>query len=428
VFGSCNEGKQEITLNVIGEALPPLESLGSLSSEYEEKTGVKIKIHPFEFETALQKTQLDFASGNGEYDIVMGIFYNHGKYAKNNYIIPFSRLEGVPYLDAIKVSENNFYPALQKTVMEYNGETVGYPFSAQTMFLWYRKDLFSNEEERINFFERYGYELPLPDEENLLNWTQYKDLAEFFTRKVGVKLAGKNLSQDFYGTTLQLKRHPCSLYEFTNFVYSFGGQFFDESGDPVINSNANIEALEYYLSLRQFCPPGVTQFTWDDALAQMQQGKIAMTIMWSDAPSSLDNPRESKVVGKVGYSLVPIKEGVNKKVSVFGGWAFMINNDTKYPEEAYKFIQWACSPKFQLKWAKSGGLPASKNIFEDPEYLAIPYMKAQNEALKNLVAWPREPGAEEFISDGILALSKAASDEESATESLNNLQSLQERK
>lgn len=409
---------EKIVLNLIGEALPPLESIGELAKEYEKETGVKIQIHPYEFQTALNKTILDFESSKPEYDLVMGIFYNHGKYYENKYITPFSDFKNI----TPKVPVSNFYKPLQEVSMTYKDEVIGYPFSAQTMFLWFRKDLFENTKEQANFKDMFGYELPIPDEHNLLNWEQYKDIAKFFTRKKGDELGGVRLEDNFYGTTLQLKRHPSSFYELTNFIYSFGGSFFNENGEPDLVNEANIEALEYYLSLKEFSPPGVTQFTWDDALALMQQDKIAMTIMWSDAPSALDDPKQSKVVGKVGYSLVPVKKGVNKKVAVFGGWSFLINSKGKHQEEAYKFIQWACSPDVQLKWAKMGGLPASKNIFEDEEYLSIPYMKAQNEALKNLVSWPRDPNAEYFITKGEEALSKAAINEMTPKEALEWLE------
>jgi len=417
---SC--GSSKVELNIIGEALPPMFSLEKLSKEYTDSTGVEISFHPYEFETTLQKTQLDFLSGNSQYDIIMGIFYNHGRYFENNYIKDFSEFDTIPHLKQFKIPIDNFYPKLQDINMKYDDKVIGYPFSAQTMFVWYRKDLFENSKERSSFKTQYGYDLPVPDEQNLLTWKQYYDIAKFFTRNKGEYLADVMLDNNFYGTTLQLKRHPASFYEFSNFIYSFGGRFFDNENNPQINSDENIEALEYYLSLVQYSPPGVLQFTWDDALTQMQQGKIAMTIMWSDAPSALYDKKQSLVVDKIGYTLVPIKEGVNKKVSVFGGWAFLINSKTEYSEEAYKFIQWASSPNIQLEWAKNGGLPASKNIFNDPEYLSIPYMKAQNEALKNLVSWPRYPGAEDFISKGIYALSMAATNELTPKESLDWLQ------
>lgn len=411
LLAGCDTNKKEqITLDIVGEALPPLTSLEELSKTYEASTGVKVKVHPFEFETALQRAQLDFSSGSGEYDIVMGIFYNHGRYAEAGYIVPFTDPK-FRNLKELEIPDTAFYPALQETVMNYEGTRVAYPFSAQTMFLWFRKDLFENVEERAAFLNRFGYELPVPDETEPLTWSEYYDISQFFTRPSSEKVAGVSRSSPFYGTALQMKRHPASFYEFTNFVYSFGGEFFDENGVQKINSAENLEALKFYLSLRNYAPPNYLQATWDDALAQMQQGNVAMTIMWSDAPSELYNEEASLVSGKVGYSLVPIKESIGRKVAVFGGWGFMINADGRNQDEAYKFIQWVNKPEQQLAWAKTGGLPGASSIFEDPEYISIPYMRAQNEALKNLVSWPKNPKAEQFVNIGIEILSKTVSDQ-----------------
>jgi multiple sugar transport system substrate-binding protein len=421
-FFVYRRGPKKTVINIVGEALPPLESLGELAKQYTRETGVEVRIHPFEFETALQRTQLDFSSHSGEYDLVMAIFFNQGRYAESGSIIPFSdkRFKG---LVENPVTREDFYPPVRAVTMDYHGQVVAYPFSAQTMFLWFRKDLFENDAERTAFKERYKYDLPIPDVKTPLTWKQYRDLAEFFSRESGKPLAGKALSAPFYGTALQMRRHPSSFYEFTNFVYSFGGGFFDDKGHPTIASEANQRALEFYLGLRKFAPPGYLQATWDDALAQMQQGTVAMTIMWSDAPSELYNPDSSRVVGRIGYSLVPVDELIGKKVSVFGGWGFMINSDTKIPEECYKFVQWVCRPKNQLAWAKLGGLPAAAAVFSDPDFTSIPYMPAQNEALKNLVSWPRDPKAEQFVNLGIEMLSMATSDQLSPSKALSQFQS-----
>lgn len=414
------ERNEAVTLNIVGEALPPLQSLGEIAKDYEKQTGVKVVIHPYEFETALQRAQLDFTSGKAQYDLVMGIFYNIGRYYEAGYVTPF---DDKRFKNRNSLPIDAFYPALQDIVMRYENRNVAYPFSAQTMFLWFRRDLFEDPSERQAFRERYGYDLPVPNESTLLNWMQYKDIAQFFTRKRGDKLAGRRIDAPLYGVALQMKRHPSSFYEFTNFLFSFGGGLFDvKTGAPIINSKENVAALTYYLSLRDFAPPNYLQSTWDDALAQMQQGQVAMTIMWSDAPSALYDSSASKVVDKIGYSLVPVDTKVRRKVSVFGGWGFLINAKGKHQDEAYDFVQWVSKPEQQIRWAKSGGLPASSAIFADPDYRKIPYVPAQNQALQHLVSWPRDPGAEQFINDGIELLSAATAGQISAQDALDQLQ------
>jgi multiple sugar transport system substrate-binding protein len=418
---SCTQPGQQspVTLNLIGEALPPFQAIPEVTREFTEKTGIRVEIHPYEFETALSKTQLDFTGNTGNYDVVMGIYFNLGKYVENNDILELSPFMVDASLHDPEVKLDNFFKPVLDVSCYYKGKLYGLPATAQTMFLWYRRDLFEHPEERAAFQQRYGYPLPVPDAEKAITWDQYRDLAEFFTRKKGERLAGQVLSEDFYGTCLQAKRHPALWYEFGNYLSSFGGEIVDGRENVTVNSPQVVEALNFYISLKKFSPPGTLQYTWDDALTAFQQGRIALTTMWFDATPSLDDPNSSRVVSKVGYGLIPVKTGVDRNVAQYGGWAFYINADSKHPREAYQLIQWLNRPDVQLKWAKSGGLPSTISTFEDPEYLAIPYHPAERQALNYTVAWTRAPYSEEINSKGIEALSRAVSGQEDPKRALD---------
>ncbi len=154
------------------------------------------------------------------------------------------------------------------------------------MFVLYRKDLLDSSEQSRAFRARYGYDLAPPQD-----WKQYRDVAEFFTRP----------DQKFYGTLLQGKRFPAVWFEWLNFAFSFGGGVMQkehswEYGPVIINSPDTIEATQYYDSLKKFSPPGVTNFTWDDAVGQMRDGHIFMCLLWSDALFHVVDPKVSTVV------------------------------------------------------------------------------------------------------------------------------------
>lgn len=418
---SCNKSGQQpsVTLHLIGEALPPFQAIPDVTKDFTQKTGINVEIHPYEFETALSKTQLDFTGKTGNYDVIMGIYFNLGKYAENKYILDLSPFMTDTSIHDPEVKLENFFKPVLDVSCYYKDKLYGLPATAQTMFLWYRRDLFENAEEQAGFQKKYGYALPKPTNETPITWTQYRDLAEFFTRKKGDRLAGQILTEDFYGTCLQAKRHPALWYEFGNYLSSFGGDIVDERENVVVNSSQALEALNFYISLKSFSPPGTLQYTWDDALTAFQQGHVALTTMWFDATPSLDDPNSSRVIGKVGYGLIPVKTGVEKKVAQYGGWGFYINADSKHPKESFQLIQWLNRPDIQLKWAKMGGLPSTKSTFDDPEYLAIPYHPAQREALNHAVAWTRAPYSEEINSKGIEALSRAVSGQEDAKAALD---------
>ena len=88
---------ENIELHVIGEALPPLEGLNKIKDIYEgEHPGVKIVIEPYEFESLLQKSTADFTARTGQYDCVMSIYYNLGKYAENGWVVPIDEFSCGP--------------------------------------------------------------------------------------------------------------------------------------------------------------------------------------------------------------------------------------------------------------------------------------------------------------------------------------------
>jgi multiple sugar transport system substrate-binding protein len=417
---SCH--KEPVTINVIGEAASAMDGLDAIKDQFTTEFGYRVVLHKYEFQTVQDKTILDFTGRRGFYDGVMGIYYNLGKYSDNHFIVPFEVFFDNPKLRDPKVSLDQFFKPILDVSCYYKGHLMGLPFSGQSMFLWYRKDLFENPDEQKAFQQRYRYSLPTPSAEHAITWAQYRDLAEFFTRRKGTTLAGRPLVQDFYGTVLQGKRHPAAWYEFSNFIFSFGGQI-SNNGRAEIYSPANLEALDYYRGLKKFCQPGVAQFTWDDALAAMQQGRVALELMWADSAPYLDDPSSSTVVGKVGFGLVPIKEGVNKIVSQYGGWGFYVNAFSHHQEETARFIQWCNRPEIQARWAARGGIPTTTAIYDDPSYKNKPYAAAHRASLAHLTGWPREPYSSQLIDMGAESVSEALSSEISSSELLQRLQS-----
>ena len=42
-----------------------------------------------------------------------------------------------------------------------------------------------------------------------------------------------------------------------------------------------------------------------DALASIQQGRVFMGLLWHDSTPFAEDPAQSKVAGKLGFSLIP---------------------------------------------------------------------------------------------------------------------------
>ncbi len=364
------------TIRVIGEALPPLEALEQLKSEFEQITGTRVIIEGLGHEEAVEKVTLDFAGQTGVYDVVLQPHRALGKLVDNGWLRPIGEFYNNP---ALRDPNFSFEDDLLSEVWfretnTYKGEIYGLPFHFISMYLWYRYDWFDHPDEQAAFQARYGYELPNPP----VTWDEYRDVAEFFTRTSGQTLAGETLDHDIYGHAWGGARHVTAWYDFLNILYSFGGRDIalpdnrgDSYGPVTVNSPEGLKALTTIIDLLQFAPPGVLSYTWDEKQAAQQSGLVAMAIQWDDAAFAVEDPNESNAAGLIAYSGVPIG---TEKITQIEGWDYLIPKGSKKPELAWLFVQWAMGKDVQIAQMKLGGQSALHTTYEDPEVVAIPYV------------------------------------------------------
>ena len=397
------------TIRTIGEALPPLEAMKKLAPEFEKRTGIKVEIEMYEASETASKVMLDLNSKRGRYDFILQQHRNVGKFVTNGHVEPIERfMTSATLRDPNFKPEEQLYQGLWKEISWYGGKPYGFPFTALTMYEWYRADMLGDAKEREGFKAKYGYDLgPAQD------WKQYRDIAEWFTRP----------DQGLYGTAIQGKRHEALWYEWLNFLYSFGGDMLDvktgsECGPVIVNSPQAIAATEYYKSLMAFSPPDTLNYFWDDVMALMQQGKVAELIMWNDATYAVAvDENVSTVVGKMGFDLVPQGEG--GKVAQVEGWSYLIPTSSKNKEAAYLFIQWMMEYDQQLNQHLNGGATPRPDVYASPEVQKLPYAKAS--MASNEVAKPKPtiPQSSEMTDILVRELSSYLADEKTAKEALD---------
>ncbi len=397
------------TIRTIGEALPPLEAMKKLAPEFEKLTGITVEIEMYEHSEAVSKVMLDLNSKRGRYDFIIQPHRELGKFVTNAHVEPIDTYLGSAELrDPEFKPEEQLYQGLWKEISWYEGKPYGFPFTALTMYSWYRADLLSDPKEQEGFKAKYGYDLaPAQD------WKQYRDIAEWFTRP----------DQRLYGTALQGKRHEALWYEWLNFLYSFGGDMLEaksgsECGPVIVNSPQAIAATEYYKSLMQFSPPDTLNYFWDDVMALMQQGTVAELIMWNDATYAVAvDESASTVVGKMGFDLVPQGEG--GKVAQVEGWTYLLPASSKNKEAAYLFIQWMMEREQQLNQHLNGGATARPDVYASEEVQKLPYAKASMESNEVAKPKPTLPQSSEMTDILVRELSSYLADEKSAKEALD---------
>lgn len=406
------------TITFIGESVPPTNALVELIPEFEAQTGITVKTEIYPYNTVVQKEMLDVTSRQGYYD-VMSMPYEHlGKFVENDYITSIDPWLNDPAFTPPEFERDDLIDAMQDASAKWKGKYYGFPSNSCTMFFIYRKDLFQHPGEQDAFKAKYGYELQVPE-----TWDQYRDAAAFFTRRKGQKLMGETRDQDFFGVAIAGKRHPALTCEWLNYAWSFGGGVFDGNGEGaanlIMNAPENVAALEYFVDLFRYAPPGATNYTWDEIAVAFQQDKVGMAIEWNDCAIGIEDPANSKVVGKMGYGTLPVHPEVGRNVSHFGAWTYVINNYSKKKDAAYLFIAWAVSPETQLKWADKGGVPCRLSTYES---LSGEFWAGTKEALTQAVDRPRIPEWGEMEAQMQLALSDAIAGERTPKEALDWLQ------
>jgi multiple sugar transport system substrate-binding protein len=351
---------------------------------FEQQTGIHINVVPENDRAIL--AALDRGSSGGALDIIvvrhrlLGALVEKHQVREIDSFLADSKLH-----DASFNPQQELFPDWWRELSSYRGHTYGYPFTGLTAYLCYRKDLLHDPANQREFKARYHHDLKAP-----ATWEEFLQLAEFFNRP----------KDHFYGTYIQGKQGPALWYEWLNYIYSFGGNILDtqhgwEYGDIVVNSPANVAATEQYVKAIRFSPPDTLKFGWGQAQSALQQGKVFMGILWSDQAPFLEDPKASSVAGKIGYSLIPSATG--NAFSQMEGLSYLIPTESHYPQEAYRFLEWAMSTQVQEQQTLHGSSSILKSVYGAPAVQALPYTAAFVASVPVARPKPTVPESEQMI-------------------------------
>jgi len=391
--------QQSVTLRLAGDEwfLKSLTSTGLLSA-FERQTGIHVEVI-FKNDRNIM-SDLDRTDNVGEaaYDIIVVRHRLLGALVAKREVQPIDSFLHDPGLhDAGFVPARDLFPHWWAELSSYGGRNYGFPFTALTTYLCYRKDMLADPANQHAFRDRYHRELRPP-----ASWQEYLELAEFFNHP----------ADHFYGTYIQGKQGLALWYEWLNLIYSFGGNILNaphgwEYGDIVVNSPQNVAATEQYLKAIPFSPPDTLSYGWMEAQNALQQGHVFMGLLWNDQAPFLEDPAASKVAGKIGYTLIPSNTG--KPFSQLEGLTYLIVSGSKHSREAYKFIEWAMSQQVQVAQTLHGSSSLRPGVFENPAVKALPYTPAFLDCIPIAVAKPTIAESDQMTQASVQRLSEIIS-------------------
>ncbi len=327
-------------LEVILAKGPRGDNLQKNIKEFTDLTGIQVESEQIPEQQQRQKAVIELASGKPSFDVIhLSYHVQKRQFEKAGWLADITPFMKDPSLTAPDLAESDFSAAGLSYAKNDKGQMLSLPWSVDYFILYYNKEV----------FEKKGVAIPKTlDEMNAL------------AEKLTDEKAG------FYGYVGRgLKNANMTLW--TNYYLNYGGEFLDSKGNILTDGPEAIEATKSYdRSMGKSAPPGSAGFNWMEALAAFAQGRAAMWIDGVGWAPGAENPNSSRVVGKVGYAMVPA--GPKGQYSATYGDGIGIAAASKNKEAAYLLCQWAVSKAQGARLLQAGGgVPFRNSVLNDEE-------------------------------------------------------------
>ncbi|MGI8748035.1 MAG: extracellular solute-binding protein [Deinococcus sp.] len=414
-----------VTVTVAGDAGQNLLSFEKYADIF-KKAGITIKTVGIPFTSVYEKEKAEFVAGTGAYDLV--IFYPSyiGDFAGNDYLEPLDAYTTKQPAATYDPKLSDVIKAYRELYLKWDNKLYALPYDGDVHVMYYRKDLFSNPAEKAAYKAKYGKELAPPT-----TWTEWNQIATFFNRKAGQKLAGQILKSDFHGVA-EYGQRGFSYAWFLDRFGSAGGLYFDKDMKPQINSPAGIRSLESMITSVKASPKDVLGYGYEELKNAFLNGQVAMVVQWADVGKKAQDTQLSKVVGKVGFGLVPgtlVGGKVVHRSATPVGRVMAIPKDAKNKDAAYWVAKVLSADKgtetVASTWSGEDPYRVSQFASTKPYSMfknssdASAYLKAVRANLE--VAYPEIniPGAAQYIDALDLNVNKALAGQVSAKAALD---------
>jgi ABC-type glycerol-3-phosphate transport system substrate-binding protein len=267
-------------VQIISHRYPALEFFTQRMAEALPEMPGEVSLMPID--QATEKATITLAAGSDALDIVYVNEPMLGRFAKAGWLEPLDE-----YWEKYKEEYDlDDIPEAAVDALRYDGKLYAMPFSVNVMFFYYRTDL----------FEEAGIEPPETFEDYLTYAAQLN-------------------SPQRSGTILTLKPVDAAMNETHWYLNAIGDGWFDENLKPVFNSENGIKAIETLKEVSQYAPRGFTAHANDESTIAFQQDFAAMGLQWLTRAAAMDDPEESRVVGKIDWAVPP---GGHSRISISG--------------------------------------------------------------------------------------------------------------
>jgi len=301
----------------------------------------------------------DVTTSSASYDVYTFGYAAMGDLSEANGIVPLGEWidrHGADFADSSRgMPTTESYDMLYK----YGVEPMSVCYDGDAQVWVYRKDLTEDPTHKAAFADKYGWE-PGPPK----TWEQTDQLAEYYTGTGTPEMLGNgNMMSHFWGVSTWYNRYVSKDNP--------NQHLFDDSGNPLINSDAGIQATEEHKKSLEWSDKGGLAWQWGEYYGAMGAGNSFMLGTFSNCPKFLDVPG-SAIEGKMGSFLPPGHAhggDLVRRSTIYLGNNGGVSSQSQYQELAYLWLQWSGSTRiFSLLTGNPGGFfdPFQLANFQDP--------------------------------------------------------------
>ncbi len=251
----------------------------------------------------------------------------------------------------------------------YNGKYYGVPWLLDTKYFFWNED----------HLAKAGV-----DKASLATWDGVATAAKAIKSKAGIR----------YPLIWSWAQAEAVICDWTAMTADFGGKIFTDAGVPAFADGGALQALEF---MRKTVVDGITnpssmQTLEDDVRKVISAGDASMGLNWTYMYSAANDPKQSKMAGKIAIGEVPTAGGGH--MSVNGSSALSITANSKNPDAAWAFAEFVSSRAVQEQYV-ADSLPIWSASYNSPAVIksapnVVPVAKRQLADMVN------RPGAVQY--------------------------------
>ena len=315
---------------------PRGDLLTKYHKEFQDLTGIEVGSEMVPEQQQRQKAVIEFNSGNPSFDVIaLSYHVQKRQFAKNNWLTDLRSYINDKSMAAPDLDFADFAKGGLSYAVESDGRVMSLPLNLDPWVVYWNKELFAAK----------GVAYP-------------KSFPEMIDAAAKLNDPSKGVA-GFVGRGLKNANVPV----WTSFLLGYGGTFTDAKGKLLTDSPEAIEAAKMYQTLlAKSGPQGVAGFNWNEAQSLFLQGKAAMWLDGIGFAQPLEDPTKSRIVGKVGYGVMP--PGPKAQISALFGDGEGISTYSKKKGPAWFYIQWASNKANQTRMLQAAaGAPVRNSAY-----------------------------------------------------------------